>query len=105
MIKFCVIFVILVTAQQQQQRQRHRTIVKNITIESKHLKGRSVATVGNGFASQRILSFSFFLTLSVFSDPSDVFKVVCCPLLVTVLRHKGFCRFSVSKQIRNKFKK
>ena len=87
MIKFCVIYVILVTA--QRQRQRHRTIVKNITIEPKHLKGRSVHTVG--FASQRIL------TLSVFSDPSAVFKVVRYPLLVTVLHHKGFCRFPVSR--------
>ena len=35
--------------------------------------------VRDDFASQRILSFSSFSTLSVFSNPPTVFKVVWCP--------------------------
>ena len=59
---------------------------------SKHLKGPLLAMLLSG-----ILSFSCFKTLSVFSDPPALFKAVRCPLSGTVLAHKGFCRFPVSR--------
>ena len=36
-----------------------------------------------------------FWTLSIFSDPPAVFKVIRCPLSVTVLLTTGFCCFTV----------
>ena len=68
-------------------------IVTTVVSKSKHLKSRLVSPVRDGFGSQRILPFSSFYTLSVFSDP----KVIRCPLFVTVLAHNGFCRFPVSR--------